>query len=384
MKEEKQKAGRERQKRWRERRKAEGKKVLTISISKEAKEILEKENEQAGESLSAIIDRALINRKHKKANEYFSRNMVMPLEIQTEGRTHGPRRGGKESQGENGMDIKITHPAEMFHAFVETASDFMSIVDKDFRFTYVNESMVRGLGYSKEEIIGMHVTEILSKERLGEFFKKNVSKIYLNGKLDLESFYVTKNGRKIYGEQKIVAVYDANGNFAGTQTVLRDITQRKLIEMELQKNKSELQAKTHDLQELNAALKVLLKHREEDKSELEEKVLSNVKQLLEPYLERLKKSRLDSSQQNYLDILESNLKEIIAPFTRSLSSKYMSLTPAEIKIANLVKLGRTSKEIAELLIVSEKTVAVHRENIRGKLGIKKKNLNLRSHLLSFQ
>ena len=384
MKEKVRRANKERQKRWRERQKAEGRRVLTITISKEANEVLEKENEQTGKSLASIIDRALINCRKHKTDEDFNRNITIPLENQKKEQEQGSIRTEKKSQSKNGNNIKIAQSEEVFHSFLETASDFMSIVDKDLRFTYVNESMAEGLGYSKEEIIGMHLFEILSKERLGKTFKKNLNQLYLKGKLDFEGAFITKNGRQIYGEEKVVAIYDENENFTGMRAVFRDITQRRLAEIELRKSEKELQSKTHDLQELNAALKILLKHREEDKAELEEKVLSNVKQLLEPYLEKLKKSGLDSSQKNYFNILESNLKEIITPFTRSLSSKYTNLTPTEIKIANLVKLGKTSKEIAEILFISEKTVAVHRENIREKLGLRKKNINLRSHLLSFQ
>jgi DNA-binding CsgD family transcriptional regulator len=108
----------------------------------------------------------------------------------------------------------------------------------------------------------------------------------------------------------------------------------------------------------------------------------NIKELVIPYLEKLKKNRLDEKQEAYVGILESNLNDIISPFSHRLSSKFLNFTPTEIQIANLLRQGKTSKEIAELINSSPKTVAFHRENIRRKLGLKNKKTNLKSYLLS--
>ena len=130
-------------------------------------------------------------------------------------------------------------------------------------------------------------------------------------------------------------------------------------------------------------MKVLLKQREDDKKELGESVLSNVKELIAPYVERLNKSKLDTNQNTLVNILESNLSNIISPFISKVSSKYVNFTPMEIRVANLVKDGKTNKEIADLLFLSKNTILFHRHNIRSKLGLKNKKINLRSHLLSY-
>jgi len=173
----------------------------------------------------------------------------------------------------------------------------------------------------------------------------------------------------------------------------REIVERKQVEEDLQKahdeleqrveeRTRELEIKTGTLEEINTALNFLLKKRQEDKVALEEKVLVNVKELVMPYLERMKENNLDDKQQTFLNILESNLNEIISPFSRKLSSRYLNLTPAEIQVANLVRQGKKTKEIAALFNLSYKTVESHRENIRKKIGIKNKKANLRSYLLS--
>jgi DNA-binding CsgD family transcriptional regulator len=129
-------------------------------------------------------------------------------------------------------------------------------------------------------------------------------------------------------------------------------------------------------------MKVLLKRREEDKTELEEKVTCNMRELILPYIENLKMTQVDSHQLNQLKILERNLNEIVSPFLRTLSTKYPDLTPTEIKVINFIKEGRTTKEMARLLNASARTVEVHRSHIRRKLRLNKKKANLRSHLLS--
>ncbi len=159
--------------------------------------------------------------------------------------------------------------------------------------------------------------------------------------------------------------------------LLNEITDRKHAEQALE-------TQANELEEVNSALRVLLKRRDEDKRELEEKVLFNVKELVVPYVEKVKKSPLDARQMACLTILESNLNDIISPFSHRLSHKYLNLTPAEIQVANLVKQGKTSKEIAELLNLSTRTIESHRKNIRKKTGIKNTKANLRTQLLSIQ
>jgi DNA-binding CsgD family transcriptional regulator len=161
-----------------------------------------------------------------------------------------------------------------------------------------------------------------------------------------------------------------------------DVTAIKLAEEALKERELELELQSQKLEETNTALRVLLKAREEDKRELEEKVLANVKELVTPYLSNLKKAGLDTRQRAYLEIVESNLNDIISPFLHNISSKYLNLTPREIQVATLVKEGKATKEIAEILNLSRNAVDFHRKNIRGKLGLKNKKANLRSHLLS--
>ena len=154
-----------------------------------------------------------------------------------------------------------------------------------------------------------------------------------------------------------------------------EIKVRKRTEGDLHERQAALMAQTKHLDEANTALKVLLRHREADKSELEEKVLSNVKALVFPYVEALKNTRLDAKQKAIVELIETHLENIVSPFLTTLNATYSGLTPREIQIANLVKEGKTTKEIAALINISTRAVEFHRYNIRIKLGLRKKKAN---------
>jgi PAS domain S-box-containing protein len=179
---------------------------------------------------------------------------------------------------------------------------------------------------------------------------------------------------------------DSTGNITGLFGIYQDITERKKDEEALQEAhdllEKRVKERTFELFESNAALKVLLNKREQDKGEFESNILSNVKHLVMPYILKLKNNRLNSDELSYLNIIESNLKEIISPFSQKLSSHYMEFTPREIRIANLIKDGSQDKDIMEILNISLDTVKTHRKNIRRKLGIYGKRTNLRTKLLS--
>jgi DNA-binding CsgD family transcriptional regulator len=161
-----------------------------------------------------------------------------------------------------------------------------------------------------------------------------------------------------------------------------EITALKLAEEALKKSQEELFEQKQSLEEANIALKVLLKQREADKQELEKKVLTNVKDLVLPYVEKLKNSRLKPRDKTLVEIIETHLNDVISPLLQRFANAKIVLTPQEIQVANLVKDGKTSKEIADILNVSEATVNFHRKNLRVKFGLTNQRINLRSYLMS--
>jgi PAS domain S-box-containing protein len=272
-------------------------------------------------------------------------------------------------------EIALTDSMDRFRGLVETTSDWIWEVNEKAVYTYASPKIFDILGYIPEEVIGKTPFDLMppnEAKRVADIF----SPIATSQKpfKELENTNLHKDGHLVVLETSGVPIININGKFCGYRGIDRDITDRKKAENKLKMRASELR-------ESNIALKVLLKQRENDRGELEENILSNVKHLIMPYIEKLKKNRSMSDELFYLNILESNLKEIISPFAFKLSSNYLDLTPKEIQLAGLIKDGKQDKEITELLNISINTVQFHRKNIRKKLGIYGKRKNLRAHLL---
>lgn len=171
--------------------------------------------------------------------------------------------------------------------------------------------------------------------------------------------------------------------FIGTHT---DITKNKMNELKLQEMQNLLEKKvaerTTEIEEINVALKVLLRKMEKDTLELEQKIIDNITRLVDPYLEKLQNLNLDAQHRIIVDMLTANLQELTSSFTDTISSGVKKLTPSELQIANLVKNGKNTKEIATLMNLAPGTISIHRKNIRKKLGISQHKTNLQNFLSS--
>jgi DNA-binding CsgD family transcriptional regulator len=196
--------------------------------------------------------------------------------------------------------------------------------------------------------------------------------------------FTTKDGSIITTIVSPRARFDANGRFQGSLAVTTDISALKSAEKNLRRREQQLREKTMRLQEMNTALEVLLRKREQDKTIIQKKILINLRRLVAPYLDSLSDTRLSERQRFLVDTLKSNLSEVMSPFSERLSSGPIDLTKTELEIANLVRLGKSTTQIAAALNISYKTAETHRWRIRKKLDLTHKKANLMSYLSRLQ
>ena len=274
---------------------------------------------------------------------------------------------------------RLRESEDLYRTIFETTGTATIIMEEDMTISLLNSEFEKMTGYLKEEwegkrkwtdyVVSESQTKMMDYHKIRRLDPGAAPRNYEHDLIDsrgrIRNIYLTVD--IIPGTRKSVASFI-------------DITDWKAAGKRLKNREKELEVKSRNLSELNTALRVLLKQRENDREEFEEKVLSNVKEFVIPYVEKIKKGRIKADDMAYVSILESNLNDIISPFSRKLSSKYMQLTPKEIQIAHLIKEGKTSKEIADIMNVSKCAIDIHRYRLRNKLGLNNKKANLRTHL----
>jgi DNA-binding NarL/FixJ family response regulator len=133
------------------------------------------------------------------------------------------------------------------------------------------------------------------------------------------------------------------------------------------------------LESKNAALRELMAAIQAEKDSVGQDVVSTVAKVILPMLQSHKAS-LSARQQDVIEQIEQSLAEITSPFIGRLSRELASLTPTELGICNLIRRGLGAKEVARIENISPHTVKTHRHNIRRKLGITGRKVNLHTHL----
>ncbi len=177
-------------------------------------------------------------------------------------------------------------------------------------------------------------------------------------------------------------VSDDKNRLAQIIATVEDISEQQMGEQGREKFIQELSNQSRQLEELHSGLKSMIALREKEISDLEERIVFNLKRMVIPYMEKLSRSRLNDDSRIYLEIALTNIIDICSSFGSTLTSKTFRLTPRELEVADMVRQEKSNKEIAEVLHISVRSVESHRRWIRRKLGLHGKKTNLRTFLLS--
>ena len=166
---------------------------------------------------------------------------------------------------------------QRYRTLVETMGDGLSEIDEHQVTTYANETLCRMWGRSGDEIIGQKVDQFLDDENR-KILLDQLEKRRKGGTDPYEIVWIKKDGSRLHSIMTPTPYFDADGRFKGSFAVVTDIsTQKKeknLLELRVRQRTKEIENKTQSLEEVNTALRALLKKREEDKTLLEERMCS--------------------------------------------------------------------------------------------------------------
>jgi PAS domain S-box-containing protein len=265
---------------------------------------------------------------------------------------------------------------ERYREFVEGTDNLVTQVDSRGIFTFVNHTARKVFGLAPGACVGRSAFDFIhpdDREETRKAFTGWVRNKVSN--VTFENRQVSRSGEVSHMLWTINFNYDDQGEISNINSIARDITEHKQMEKELREN-------TQHLEKVNKALKSMLDHREVEKRAVEESMLINLKKFVFPYLEKMEEIKCGSECETYQNIIKTNLKDLVAPISKNLSSKYLDFTPTEIKISDLIRLGKRTKEISNILNMAPSSVSWYRKNIRKKLGLLNTKTNLGTYLNS--
>ncbi len=244
---------------------------------------------------------------------------------------------------------------------------------------WVNERHARITGYTREEVQEIGSAKLFESDeefrRVSEIRKQDLEK---TGVSTVETSWRRKDGR-IIDLMINYASIDPDNQGAGFVFTAQDITARKAAENALRRTTMELQVERAALDDKNTALKEVLGHLEKEKANFKQRVWDDVEKELLPFLDSMRQYS-PPEQQAQIDVVTGDLKALLSQDVDEFQLRYTRLTPREREICDLIKEGRSSKEISDQLNVSLPTVHKHRERIRRKLKIMNKDVNLNTYL----
>lgn len=258
----------------------------------------------------------------------------------------------------------------LFNAFFDTTLDATFLIDDIGVIIAANTAAQKQHAKSEQTLTGEDFRRLLGKRfhatvrnamhtlKAKELWKENVVAIDGAG----EGFPAAITLRKI-----------TFTDYSLHQLILHDLTEHEELKEDLQDKKSEVREK-------DIALRQVIKSVEEERKEMREQLTSQVRKQMLPALERITTSNTPEVREGYKSVIEDQLADLTSDSAGEFDSELLRLSPREIEVCQLIQLGRSGKEIAELLNLSFETVQTHRKSIRRKLGLRGRKASLFSYL----
>lgn len=266
----------------------------------------------------------------------------------------------------------------LYRAIFEASADGILVADlRTRKFIYANAAICRMFGYGREEMLRLGLKDIHLPKDLPVVMADFESRS--RGEKTVASVPCLKKNGEVFQADINTASAVLSGRRCNIG-IFRDISSRLRVEEALKRACADLAKDKRRLEEKNIALREAMYAVEAEKVRLKDDMVANVNETVMPILKRMRMANPRPSK--HIELLEKTLGVLVSSFGRKITERELRLTPKEIEISNMVKAGMTTKEIADLMGTSVQTIDKHRNNIRRKLGLSKKGVNLASYLQS--
>ena len=260
-------------------------------------------------------------------------------------------------------------------SMLQSAGDtVISIMNADLDILIHNQAAACLYGRKDDKLTGLNSIVLHKEVADHREFERAVAVADKDGRREFVMEQQTVNDI-CYFAVTIFCIRDQNGRKNGFGLIAQDITKQRKAVLALEQKKKEAE-------DANIALQVMLDQHTRAKESIEEQVSIKLQDLVNPYLDLLRQSVNNEKQTETIRIIEAHIESITQQFSQRARAIMLRLSPREIVIADLVRQGKTSKDIAELLHLSLRTIETYRNNLRKKLGINKKKISLRTYLIA--
>jgi PAS domain S-box-containing protein len=188
--------------------------------------------------------------QHRFETEFVNVDgQVVPVEISTSliNRVDNlVQTGIREIKDRKETERKLRESEQKYRQLVETTGDIIFKHDREGKITFVNKAGLKFSGYTKERVLGRHITDFLPDSESKDLHERKASR--LEGGKDnfhFETAFLNKAGEKIIVDVNSTPLIE-NGEYQGSLIVARDITRRKQID----RNNKLLQKQKHKSQKL--------------------------------------------------------------------------------------------------------------------------------------
>ena len=261
---------------------------------------------------------------------------------------------------------------KLLHSLLNDIGDGVFFISHDMKIIEINDRACEIFESSRKNIVGMDCRDLIAaghKHFLNQAFR-DLS--------DFESWAGEMTARRNDDDTFPIDITIKKFSLFNRTLfclVIKDLTEYKTLQELLRQEKSHRR-------EMYVTLKNVMRAFEKERGGIETGISHRIETLLLPTIDKIKRESSADVRNTYLDLMCDQLVNLTRGFSKELDGRFLRLTRTEMKICKFIRTGLSSKEIAQTMNISFETVQAHRRNIRKKLGLRGRKINLHTLLMS--